>query len=390
MSLMNTVDTPSENSKKVTACIVLADATTFYGQGFGATGQIEAELCFNTSMTGYQEIMTDPSYAGQAVTFTFPHIGNTGITFEDSETADPVARAMIVKSFPITPSNYRSETTLPDWLEKTGRIGVSGIDTRRLTRAVRQQGAPHVAIEHNPDGNFDIPKLLEAARNFVGLEGLDLAKDVTIEHSYDWDEERWAWPEGYTNNNDNTKKVVAIDFGAKRNILRCLTSAGCDVVVLPATATAEEVLSHNPQGVFLSNGPGDPAATGKYAVPMIQGILEHEEIPIFGICLGHQMLALALGAKTIKMNHGHHGANHPVKELSTGKVEITSMNHGFAVDTQSLPKNVNETHVSLFDGSNCGIELSDRPVFSVQHHPEASPGPQDSFYLFERFAAAIS
>ena len=390
MSLMNTVDTPSENSKKVTACIVLADGTTFYGQGFGATGQIEAELCFNTSMTGYQEIMTDPSYAGQAVTFTFPHIGNTGITFEDSETADHVARAMIVKSFPTTPSNYRSETTLPDWLEKTGRIGVSGIDTRRLTRAVRQQGAPHVAIEHNPDGNFDIPKLLEAARNFVGLEGLDLAKDVTIEHSYDWDEERWAWPEGYTNNNDNTKKVVAIDFGAKRNILRCLTSAGCDVVVLPATATAEDVLSHNPQGVFLSNGPGDPAATGKYAVPMIQGILEHKEIPIFGICLGHQMLALALGAKTIKMNHGHHGANHPVKELSTGKVEITSMNHGFAVDTQSLPKNVNETHVSLFDGSNCGIELSDRPVFSVQHHPEASPGPQDSFYLFERFAAAIS
>ena len=390
MSLMNTVDTPSENSKKVTACIVLADGTTFYGQGFGATGQIEAELCFNTSITGYQEIMTAPSYAGQAVTFTFPHIGNTGITFEDSETADPVARAMIVKSFPTTPSNYRSETTLPDWLEKTGRIGVSGIDTRRLTRAVRQQGAPHVAIEHNPDGNFDIPKLLEAARNFVGLEGLDLAKDVTIEHSYDWDEERWAWPKGYTNNNDNTKKVVAIDFGAKRNILRCLTSAGCDVVVLPATATAEEVLSHNPQGVFLSNGPGDPAATGKYAVPMIQGILEHKEIPIFGICLGHQMLALALGAKTIKMNHGHHGANHPVKELSTGKVEITSMNHGFAVDTQSLPKNVNETHVSLFDGSNCGIELSERPVFSVQHHPEASPGPQDSFYLFERFAAAIS
>jgi len=390
MSLMNTVDTPSENSKKVTACIVLADGTTFYGQGFGATGQIEAELCFNTSMTGYQEIMTDPSYAGQAVTFTFPHIGNTGITFEDSETAYPVARAMIVKSFPTTPSNYRSETTLPYWLEKTGRIGVSGIDTRRLTRAVRQQGAPHVAIEHNPDGNFDIPKLLEAARNFVGLEGLDLAKDVTIEHSYDWDEERWAWPKGYTNNNDNTKKVVAIDFGAKRNILRCLTSAGCDVVVLPATATAEDVLSHNPQGVFLSNGPGDPAATGKYAVPMIQGILEHKEIPIFGICLGHQMLALALGAKTIKMNHGHHGANHPVKELSTGKVEITSMNHGFAVDTQSLPKNVNETHVSLFDGSNCGIELSDRPVFSVQHHPEASPGPQDSFYLFERFAAAIS
>ena len=390
MSLMQTNDSPSENPTKATACIVLADGTTFYGQGFGAIGQIEAELCFNTAMTGYQEIMTDPSYAGQAVTFTFPHIGNTGITFEDSETADPVARAMIIKNFPTSPSNYRSETTLPEWLEKNGRIGVSGIDTRRLTRAIRQQGAPHVAIEHNPEGNFDIQKLLEGARSFTGLEGLDLAKDVAINESYAWNEDRWSWPNGYSNKNDNTKKVVAIDFGAKRNILRCLTSAGCDVIVLPATASAEEVLAHKPQGVFLSNGPGDPAATGEYAVPMIKGILEHEEIPVFGICLGHQMLALALGAKTIKMNHGHHGANHPVKEVSTGKVEITSMNHGFAVDTQSLPENVNETHISLFDGSNCGIELAGRPVFSVQHHPEASPGPQDSFYLFERFAAAIS
>lgn len=387
---MSIVDTPSETSKKATACIVLADGTTFYGQGFGATGQIEAELCFNTSMTGYQEIMTDPSYAGQAVTFTFPHIGNTGITFEDSETSNPVARAMIVKHFPTKPSNYRSEQTLSEWLEKTGKIGVSNIDTRRLTRAIRQQGAPHVAIEHNPNGTFDIPKLLKAARDFVGLEGLDLAKEVTIHKSYGWDEERWTWPDGYSKNSDNSKKVVAIDFGAKRNILRCLTSAGCDVVVLPATASAQDVLAHNPQGVFLSNGPGDPAATGIYAVPMIKGILEHKEIPIFGICLGHQMLALALGAKTIKMNHGHHGANHPVKEISTGKVEITSMNHGFAVDSQSLPENVNETHISLFDGSNCGIELANRPVFSVQHHPEASPGPQDSFYLFERFAAAIS
>ena len=387
---MNTVDTPSETSKKATACIVLADGTTFYGQGFGATGQIEAELCFNTSMTGYQEIMTDPSYAGQAVTFTFPHIGNTGITFEDSETSNPVARAMIVKHFPTKPSNYRSEQTLSEWLEKTGKIGVSNIDTRRLTRAIRQQGAPHVAIEHNQNGTFDIPKLLKAARDFVGLEGLDLAQEVTVDKSYGWDEERWTWPDGYSKNNNNAKKVVAIDFGAKRNILRCLTSAGCDVVVLPATASAQDVLAHNPQGVFLSNGPGDPAATGIYAVPMIKGILEHKEIPIFGICLGHQMLALALGAKTIKMNHGHHGANHPVKEISTGKVEITSMNHGFAVDSQSLPENVNETHISLFDGSNCGIELANRPVFSVQHHPEASPGPQDSFYLFERFAAAIS
>ena len=381
---MNTVDTPSENSKKVTACIVLADGTTFYGQGFGATGQIEAELCFNTSMTGYQEIMTDPSYAGQAVTFTFPHIGNTGITFEDSETADPVARAMIIKSFPTMPSNYRSETTLPDWLEKTGRIGVSGIDTRRLTRAVRQQGAPHVAIEHNPDGNFDIPKLLEAARNFVGLEGLDLAKDVTIEHSYDWDEERWAWPEGYTNNNDNTKKVVAIDFGAKRNILRCLTSAGCDVVVLPATATAEDVLSHNPQGVFLSNGPGDPVATGVYAIPMIQGLIV-SGVPLFGICLGHRMLALSVGASSSKMYQGHRGGNHPVKDLETGKVEITSQNHGFVIDDDSLPDGVTQTHSSLFDGTLEGIRLDGKPVFSVQYHPEASPGPQDSHYLFDRF-----
>ena len=386
---MSAAASPQENPKKPTACIVLADGTTFYGRGFGATGQIEAELCFNTAMTGYQEIMTDPSYAGQAITFTFPHIGNTGVNAEDDETADPVARAMIVKWDPTEPSNYRSQGTLPNWLEKTGRIGVGGIDTRRLTRAIRQQGAPHVAIAHNPDGDFDIPALLQAARDFQGLEGLDLAKEVTCTQSYKWDEQRWAWPDGYTKRETPGKKVVAIDYGAKRNILRCLASAGCDVTVLPATATAEEVLAHNPQGVFLSNGPGDPAATGEYAVPMIQGILANEDIPVFGICLGHQMLALALGAKTIEMNHGHHGANHPVKETATGKVEITSMNHGFAVDAQSLPEGVSETHVSLFDGSNCGIALDGRPVFSVQHHPEASPGPQDSFYLFERFAAAI-
>jgi carbamoyl-phosphate synthase small subunit len=386
---MSAVASPQEKPNKPTACVVLADGTTFYGHGFGATGQIEAELCFNTAMTGYQEIMTDPSYAGQAITFTFPHIGNTGVTSEDDETADPVARAMIVKWNPTEPSNYRSEGTLPDWLEKTGRIGVGGIDTRRLTRAIRQQGAPHVAIAHNPEGEFDIPALLKAARDFVGLEGLDLAKEVTCAQSYQWNEQRWAWPDGYTKRETPGKKVVAIDFGAKRNILRCLASAGCDVTVLPATATAEEVLAHNPQGVFLSNGPGDPAATGVYAVPMIQGILENKDLPVFGICLGHQMLALALGGETIKMNHGHHGANHPVKETATGKVEITSMNHGFAVDAQSLPAGVSETHVSLFDGSNCGIALDGRPVFSVQHHPEASPGPQDSFYLFERFAAAI-
>jgi carbamoyl-phosphate synthase small subunit len=353
--------------------------------GFGATGVAQAELCFNTAMTGYQVIMTDPSYAGQIVTFTFPHIGNTGITPEDDETADPVAAGMVVKWDPTEPSNWRATERLADWLEQRGRIAIGGLDTRRLTRAIRQAGAPHVALAHDPEGNFDIEALVAQARAFPGLEGMDLAKEVTCAQSYKWNEMRWAWPDGYPVQDAPKHKVVAVDFGAKRNILRCLASAGCDVTVLPATATAEEVLAHNPDGVFLSNGPGDPAATGEYAVPMIKSVLE-AELPVFGICLGHQMLALALGGKTIKMNHGHHGANHPVKEHGTGKVEITSMNHGFAVDAQSLPNGVSETHVSLFDGSNCGIAMDDRPVFSVQHHPEASPGPQDSFYLFERFA----
>ena len=382
--------TTPETLNHPTACIVLADGSTFYGRGFGAQGKTAAELCFNTAMTGYQEIMTDPSYAGQAITFTFPHIGNTGINTEDDETKDPVARAMIIKWDPTEPSNFRSQETLSNWLAKRGRIGVGGVDTRRLTRAIRMQGAPHVAIEYNADGIFDMPALLKKARQFVGLEGLDLAREVTCAQAYRWDEQRWAWPDGYSKREGPGKRVVAIDYGAKRNILRCLASAGCDVTVLPATASAEEVLAHDPQGVFLSNGPGDPAATGKYAVPMIQTILKKTDLPIFGICLGHQILALALGGKTLKMNHGHHGANHPVKELATGKVEITSMNHGFAVDADSLPKGIKETHISLFDGSNCGIRMIDRPVFSVQHHPEASPGPQDSFYLFEQFAANIS
>ena len=372
-----------------TACLALADGSLFYGHGFGATGQVTAELCFNTAMTGYQEIMTDPSYAGQVVTFTFPHVGNVGVNPEDDETADPVAAGMVVKWDPTEPSNWRSTERLADWLERRGRVAIGGVDTRRLTRAIRQQGAPHVALAHDPEGNFDVEALIAAARGFVGLEGLDLAKDVTCAQSYRWDEMRWAWPEGYTRQTDPKHKVVAVDYGAKRNILRCLASAGCDVTVLPATATAEDVLAHNPDGVFLSNGPGDPAATGEYAVPMIQGVLQ-KDLPVFGICLGHQMLALALGANTVKMNHGHHGANHPVKELDTGKVEITSMNHGFAVDSQTLPDGVIETHVSLFDGSNCGIRVKDKPVFSVQHHPEASPGPQDSFYLFERFAASMA
>ncbi len=373
---------------KFTACLALADGTIFYGAGFGATGDCVAELCFNTAMTGYQEIMTDPSYAGQIITFTFPHIGNTGVTAEDDESAAPVAEGIVVKWDPTTPSNWRSTGDLRDWMQARGRIGIGGLDTRRLTRAIRQQGAPHVAISYNPDGVFDVESLVAKARAFQGLEGLDLAKDVSCAQAYRWDEMRWAWLDGYTKRKGSGHKVVAVDFGAKRNILRCLASAGCDVTVLPASATAQDILAHNPVGVFLSNGPGDPAATGQYAVPMIKGILD-AGLPIFGICLGHQMLALALGAKTIKMNHGHHGANHPVKDLQTGKVEITSMNHGFTVDAQTLPDGVIESHVSLFDGSNCGIRVQGQPVFSVQYHPEASPGPQDSTYLFDRFVAEI-
>jgi len=373
---------------KPTACLALADGTVFYGKGFGATGTTVAELVFNTAMTGYQEIMTDPSYAGQVVTFTFPHVGNVGVTPEDDETGEPVAAGMVVKWDPTEPSNWRATGDLESWLRAKGRIGIGGLDTRRLTRAIRQQGAPHVALAHDPEGNFDLEALVAKARAWKGLVGLDLAKDVTCGQSYRWDEMRWAWPQGYARRLGPGLRVVAIDYGAKRNILRCLASAGCEVTVLPATATAEDVLALNPEGVFLSNGPGDPAATGVYAVPMIQGVLK-ADLPLFGICLGHQMLALALGARTVKMNHGHHGANHPVKDVESGKVEITSMNHGFTVDSQTLPAGVLETHVSLFDGSNCGIRMADRPVFSVQYHPEASPGPQDSYHLFDRFAAAM-
>jgi carbamoyl-phosphate synthase small subunit len=372
-----------------TACIVLADGQVFYGRGFGAEGAAVAELCFNTAMTGYQEIMTDPSYAGQVVTFTFPHIGNVGVNPDDDETADPVAAGMVVKWDPTEPSNWRAAGDLSSWLARRGRIGIGGVDTRRLTRAIRLQGAPHVALAHDPAGRFDIPALTAQARAFPGLEGADLARGVTCVQTYRWDEMRWAWPEGHRRREGPGRRVVAIDYGAKRNILRSLATAGCDVTVLPATATAEDVLAHDPEGLFLSNGPGDPAATGAYAVPMIREVMAAREIPVFGICLGHQILALALGARTVKMNHGHHGANHPVKELSTGRVQITSMNHGFTVDGQTLPGNVAETHVSLFDGSNCGIAMTDRPVFSVQYHPEASPGPQDSFYLFDRFVDAM-
>lgn len=372
-----------------TACLALSDGTLFYGIGFGAPGICVAELCFNTAMTGYQEIMTDPSYAGQLVTFTFPHIGNVGVNREDDETADPVAEGMVVKWHPTIASNWRAADQLSAWLTRYDRIAIGGVDTRRLTRAIRQHGAPHACLEYSPDGQFETADLVQRAKAFTGLEGVDLAPQVTCTQSYHWDEMRWAWPDGFAHQTNARHRVVAIDYGAKRNILRCLAAVGCEVIVLPATTSVNDVLAYQPDGIFLSNGPGDPAATGTYAVPMIRHILDHTALPIFGICLGHQMLALALGAETIKMHHGHHGANHPVKDKETGKVEITSMNHGFAVDTQTLPTQVLETHVSLFDGSNCGLRLRDRPVFSVQYHPEASPGPQDSFYLFDRFAASM-
>ncbi len=374
--------------RNATACLALADGTLFFGHGFGATGETVAELVFNTAMTGYQEIMTDPSYAGQVVTFTFPHVGNTGVTPEDEESATVAATGMVVKWDPTAPSNWRAAGDLREWLRRTGRIGIGGVDTRRLTRAIRDQGAPHVALAHDPDGNFDTAALVARARAWKGLVGLDLAREVSCTQSYAWDEKSWAWPGGFSRREGPGLKVVAIDYGAKRNILRCLASAGCEVTVLPATASAEDVLSRRPDGVFLSNGPGDPAATGEYAVPMIRAVLD-AGLPLFGICLGHQMLALALGARTVKMPHGHHGANHPVKELASGRVEITSMNHGFTVDAATLPEGVEETHVSLFDGSNCGIAVKGRPVFSVQYHPEASPGPRDSHHLFERFTTLM-
>jgi carbamoyl-phosphate synthase small subunit len=376
------------SKQNLNACLVLADGSVFWGHGFGATGTTVAELCFNTSMTGYQEIMTDPSYSDQIVTFTFPHVGNTGVTSEDNEASKPHAAGMVVKWDPTKASNWRAQGELALWLKSHNRIAIGGIDTRRLTRIIRLNGSPHAALCYSEKG-FDIENLLGQARQFVGLEGIDLAKDVTCTKPYKWKEKKWSWSEGYRTENVPKYSVVAIDYGAKHNILRCLASVGCDITVLPSYASFEEILKYNPDGIFLSNGPGDPAATGAYAVPVIKSLLKETEIPIFGICLGHQMLALALGGKTIKMSHGHHGANHPVKDLENKKVEITSMNHGFTVDSQSLPTEVVETHVSLFDGSNCGIRLKNRPVFSVQYHPEASPGPQDSFYLFNKFAEAM-
>ena len=377
----NRAPTPPEDA---TAALILADGTVFWGRGVGAIGDAVGEVCFNTSLTGYQEIMTDPSYAGQIITFTFPHIGNVGTNEEDFETTIPVARGCVLRADITEPANWRSARHYDAWLKCHNRVGVSGVDTRRLTRRIRDLGAPNAVIYHDPCGQFDIAALQGKAAGWPGLKGMDLAKEVTCGQTYSWDESNWMLGQGYGVQTNPRFHVVAVDFGAKRNILRELASVGCKVTVVPATATAEEVLVHQPDGIFLSNGPGDPAATGEYAVPMIKAVLE-TGLPTFGICLGHQMLALALGAKTEKMHHGHRGANHPVKDLETGKVEITSQNHGFVVVPESLPDDVDATHVSLFDGTIEGIALRGKPVFGVQHHPEASPGPQDSHYLFERF-----
>lgn len=371
-----------------TACLVLADGSVFWGRGFGAEGKAVAEICFNTGMTGYQETLTDPSYAGQIITFTFPHIGNVGTNQEDIEALTPAARGLIVKQDVTEPANYRATRHLHAWLVSHGVPGLSGIDTRALTARIRDGGAPNGVLCHRVDGKFDIAALRAEAAGWPGLEGMDLAKDVTCRQSYRWDETEWAWPAGFGRQSAPKYRVVAMDYGAKRNILRCLASAGCDVVVLPATASAEEIFAQKPDGVFLSNGPGDPAATGSYALPAIRAVLD-KKLPVFGICLGHQLLSLALGARTFKLARGHRGANQPVKDLTTGKVEITSQNHGFAVDPESLPVNAKVTHISLFDGTNEGIAATDRPAFSVQYHPEASPGPSDSHYLFHRFVDMI-
>ena len=380
-------------ARQPTAALVLADGTVFWGHGCGAIGEAVAEVCFNTAMSGYQEILTDPSYAGQIVAFTAPHIGNTGTNSEDEEDVSPPAafgaRGAVMRADISRPSNWRSTASLDAWLKSKNIVGLTGIDTRALTVRIREHGMPHGVIVHAPDGQIDVAALAAKAAAWSGLEGLDLAKDVSCKAPYDFDGTQWVWPAGTgTADTQEDLKVVVLDFGVKENILRCLGSTGAKIHVMPANTKAEDVLAHKPNGVLLSNGPGDPAATGTYAVETIQKIIA-AKVPVFGICLGHQMLGLALGAKTVKMPQGHHGANHPVQDLSTGKVEIVSMNHGFAVDRESLPDGVIETHVSLFDGSNCGIALADQPVFSVQYHPEASPGPKDSFYLFERFRDAM-
>ncbi len=376
----------------VTGVLALADGTILQGLGCGAAGSALGEVVFNTAMTGYQEILTDPSYMSQILVFTFPHVGNTGTNVEDIEQigggSETSARGAVFRDVPTDPANWRADSSFDDWMKRRSVVGLAGVDTRALTARIRDGGAPHAVIAHDPDGNFDLDALVAQARAWTGLVGLDLARPASTLQAFDWDEGLWDWPEGHPRVNAADKSVVVVDYGVKRNILRALASTGAKITVVPATTTAEDILARKPDGVVLSNGPGDPAATGVYAVPEIKKLID-SGTPLFGICLGHQMLALALGAKTIKMDQGHHGANHPVKDLTTGKVEIVSMNHGFTVDRDSLPDAVTETHVSLFDGTNCGIALRDRPVFSVQHHPEASPGPTDSLYLFQRFADSM-
>lgn len=370
------------------AALVLEDGMVFWGRGAGAVGVAIGEVCFNTSYTGYQEILTDPSYAGQIITFTFPHIGNVGVNAEDVESITPAVRGCVMRQPVSSPSNWRAGGDLDTWLKKHGLVALTGVDTRRLTRRIRDGGAPRGTLIHAPDDTIDVDVLRFMAERWPGLEGMDLAKEVMCRQTYSWDETAWHWPEGYGRQAEPRFHVVAIDYGAKRNILRCLAAAGCRVTVVPGTASADDVLRHRPDGVFLSNGPGDPAATGAYAVPVIRAVLA-QGVPLFGICLGHQMLALALGARTYKLHLGHRGANHPVKDLETGRVEITSQNHGFAVERTSLPAGVVETHVSLFDSTNEGLRVEGAPAFSVQFHPEASPGPHDSHYLFGRFVEAM-
>tara|TARA_B100000686_G_scaffold354052_1_gene462396 strand:- start:1768 stop:2979 length:1212 start_codon:yes stop_codon:yes gene_type:complete len=367
-----------------TGLLILADGTLFWGEGIGAEGYAIGEVCFNTSMTGYQEILTDPSYAAQIITFTFPHVGNIGTNQEDIETSKPWARGLILRADITEPSNWRAKQNLTCWLKEHGLIGVSGVDTRKITRLIRSKGAPTGVVCNSPSGQFNLPELTEFVRQWSGLEGLDLASEVTCKETYSWDETIWSKSNGFQKQLKPSSHVVAIDFGVKRNILRSLASVGCKVTVVPADTNAENILQLHPDGIFLSNGPGDPAATGSYAVPVVKHLLGCG-LPMFGICLGHQILALALGAKTKKMHLGHRGSNHPVKNLKTGRVEITSQNHGFVVDDANLPANIEISHISLFDGSIEGIRVPNKPIFSVQYHPEASPGPQDSFYLFDTF-----
>lgn len=378
-----------------TGRLVLADGQVFEGFGFGAIGTAVGEVCFNTAMTGYQEILTDPSYAGQFITFTFPHIGNVGVNEDDQEqlpegNAFNGARGVIVKSDVTEPSNWRALAHLDDWLKSRDIIGLCGVDTRALTAHIREKGMPNATLAHAPDGVFDLPSLKTQSAEWTGLVGRDLVPDVTSPAATNWDQTSWTLEEGFgqIGPQSGDHHIVAVDFGVKRNILRLLADRNCRITVVPGSATAEDILALNPDGLFLSNGPGDPAATGTYAVGTIQKVIE-TGLPTFGICLGHQILALALGANTMKMHQGHHGANHPVMDYTTGKVEITSMNHGFAVDGKTLPETVEATHISLFDGSNCGLRHKTLPIFSVQYHPEASPGPRDSHYLFDRFVAAV-